>query len=103
MSPNQLGLTPEEAAFVAYLAHARNGWLQQVGWYTAVTLPSLALAVFGAARHDEASLILAFSVLLAVLLLRIPGQLRSARTFQSVCRKIGEFEHRDGAMPAGSS
>jgi hypothetical protein len=103
MSPNPLGLTPEEAAYVAYAAYARNGWVQQIGWYVAVALPSIALATFGAVRHDEAALITAFSVLLAVLLLRIPGQMRSGRIFRAVCCKIGELERRDGGMPAASA
>jgi hypothetical protein len=103
MSPNPLSLTPEEAAYVAYVAHARNVWSQQIGWHASVTLPSLALAIFGIVRHDDAAFIVAFAVLLGAMWLRIPGQLRSGRTFQSVCRKIDEFERRNGAMSAASS
>jgi|KBSSwiStaDraftv2_1062776.scaffolds.fasta_scaffold00036_137 hypothetical protein len=89
---SDLGLTPEERAYVERLAVVSSK--AYLAFYTAVILPLLAFAGYGIAKRDFVAELIAFGGLCLFVLWRISYEIARVPLCRSAFRKIVEHERR---------
>lgn len=97
-----LDLSPEELSLVERLAHERQGARQRLLFYAVVLAPLVAFAVHGVRKGDLDALLTAFGGLLLFNLWHLAEEIRHARHFQSILRKVA-LHHRAAEAAVGNS
>lgn len=91
---SNIGLTPEERAWVAQVAATKAPLFHQMWFYSAALVPATGFGLYGIIRGDLVALALGFVGLLLFCLWRLATELKAMPVFASLCSKIDAFERR---------
>lgn len=99
-----LDLDPDETRFVERMAHERQGVAQRLLFYAVVLAPLVAFAVHGGREEDVDAVLVAFGGILLFNVWHLVEQLRHAKTYESLFRKLSAHQRASRPdNPAGPS